>query len=521
MPRSVSTASCANAWADLVDTVRGKTAARAVLRDLLGILASELGAPVAKLLLKENGGPFPQLIVRSGTGASGEGETLTVPVRGGVVSFEGVPAGASTRLDEPRLTALGIAVRAFGQSEDVKRRQFEVNYRGVEREALYDVGLAIAATLNLEELSEEILLRAVSLLDARRGAFFRRRGEEFELAQTFGGEAAARVSTRELEGLLADRPSAKVDVLPGSEYLLAVPIGVESKLNGLLVVGDKESREGVGPFRAPDRRTLELFANQAAIALENAYLHRQALEKERLEREGELAADIQKRLLPETTPEIHGFELTGWSRSARMVGGDYFNYIRLEDGGYFLVLADVTGKGMPAALLVSSLDSALHLLLNQGLRGERLLSALNTHIFASSASNTFITLAAVELDVKNGCCRYLSAGHNPSLWLRAGEPTRKLGASGLPIGLFEGATYSFEELELESGDLLCLYSDGITECLSADDEEFGIERLADALAERQDRPLSETADSIRRQMTEFAAVGARGDDQTVVLLRRV
>ncbi len=86
--------------------------------------------------------------------------------------------------------------------------------------------------------------------------------------------------------------------------------------------------------------------------------------------------------------------------------------------------------------------------------------------------------------------------------------------------MFEGATYSFEELELESGDLLCLYSDGITECLSADEEEFGVERLADALAERRDRPLSETADSIRRQLTEFASVGPRGDDQTVVLLRR-
>ena len=214
MQRSVSTASSADAWVDLVDAVQGKTAERAVLRDLLGILASELEASAAKLLLGE-GDPFPQLVVRLGTEARA-GETLTVPVQGGVVRFEGVPAGSSPRLDPQRLTALGIAVRAFGQSEDVKRRQFEVNYRGVEREALYDVGLAIAATLNLEELSEEILLRAVSLLDARRGAFFRRSGEKFELAQTFGGDAAERVSTEELESLLAGRPAGKVDVLPGS-----------------------------------------------------------------------------------------------------------------------------------------------------------------------------------------------------------------------------------------------------------------------------------------------------------------
>lgn len=505
--------------------MQGEAVTQSVLRDLLGILAAELGASVARLHLGDGGASQPEVAVFSTLETAGGDETITVPVRGGVVRFEGIAAAAvgdaNGRLDEQRLTALGVAVWAFGQSEDFKRRQFEVNYRGVEREALYDVGLAIAGTLNLEELSEEILQRAVSLLDARRGAFFRRNGDDLELAQTFGGDAADKVSMGELEGLLAGRQPAGGDVLPGSEYLLAVPVGVASQLKGLLVVGDKESREGVGPFGDPDRRTLELFANQAAIALENAYLHRQALEKERLEREGELAAEIQKRLLPETTPEIHGFELTGWSRSARMVGGDYFNYIRLEDGAYFVVLADVTGKGMGAALLVSSLDSALRLLLNQGLRGEELLAALNTHIFASSASNTFITLAALELDAKRGGCRYMSAGHNPSLWLRSGEPARMLGATGLPIGLFEGSTYRFEDLQLENNDLLCLYSDGITECLSAADEEFGVERLAVMLEENQQRPLAETADSICGRMTDFAAVGPRGDDQTVVLLRRV
>jgi sigma-B regulation protein RsbU (phosphoserine phosphatase) len=148
------------------------------------------------------------------------------------------------------------------------------------------------------------------------------------------------------------------------------------------------------------------------------------------------------------------------------------------------------------------------------------MAALNRHIFGSSAPNTFITLAALELDAATGRCRYASGGHNPSLWLRTGSPARRLGASGLPIGLFEGSTYSFEELELESGDLLCLYSDGITECASAEDEEFGIDRLAVTLAERLDRPLPETVDSICEQMTDFQAAGPRGDDQTVVLVRK-
>lgn len=520
MPLSVSAGPSSDAWTDLVEATRHRVSERKLLRGLVEILAEELGASVARIALNDSEGQGTKFAVRLGRDSGASARTLTVQVSGAQVSFEGIAAGTDPSLDGLRLTALGAAIRAFEQSEDAKRHRFEVNYRGVALDALYDVGLAIAATLNLDELSEEILLRAVSLLDARRGAFYRKKADEFVLDRTFGGDAVERVSPSELEGFLAGQTRPEASLLPGSEHLLAVPIRVEAGVRGLLVVGDKESRDGVGPFASPDRRTLELFANQAAIALENAYLHKQALEKERLEREGELAAGIQKRLLPEVTPEIDGFELTGWSRSARMVGGDYYNYIRLEEGIYFVVLADVTGKGMPAALLVSTLDSALRLLLEQGFRGAELMSALNAHILATSASNTFITLVAAEIDSVRGRCRYTSAGHNPSLWLPAGATPRRLGATGLPLGLFAGSTYAFESLELERGDLVCLYSDGITECLSPDEEEFGIDRLVDLLARSRDQPLAKTASSICDQMTAYAASGARGDDQTIVLLRR-
>ncbi len=524
MSQPVSTAERLDAWTALAEAGRTGAPERTILRELLRIIAEELGAARASLNLENDSGGAPSMVVRVGSRGSGSSTAerspaLTVPVLSGSVVFDSTPASLD-RLDGPRLAALSAAVRAFEQSEHIKRQKFEVNYRGVELEALYDVGLAIAATLNLDELSEEILLRAVSLLDARRGAFYRRDGDQLRLERTFGGAAAKRLPGVALEGLVAGRVEGGVAPLPGGEHLLAVPIRSDQGVHGLLVVADKESRAGVGPFGSSDRRTLELFANQAAIALDNAYLHRQALEKERLEREGELAAEIQKRLLPEITPEISGFELTGWNRSARMVGGDYYNYFHLEEGSHFVVLGDVTGKGMPAALLVSALDSALRLLLGQGLRRQELLAALNEHIWRSSAANTFITLAAVEIDPSSGRTLHASGGHNPTLWLSEGRPVRQLGASGLPIGLFEHASYGFEEIDLASGDLLCLYSDGITECLSSSDEEFGIARLVETLSARLGDPLAETADSICRQMTEFAGDESRGDDQTVVLMRK-
>ena len=186
------------------------------------------------------------------------------------------------------------------------------------------------------------------------------------------------------------------NLLPGASHLLAVPIETDSKRRGLLVVADKESRHGVGPFAAADKRTLAMFANQAAIALENAYLHRQALEKERLEREVELAAEIQRRLLPTDFPRLEGFELVGWSRPARHVGGDYYDFLSLSEDRVTAVLADVSGKGLPATLMVSTIHSALRLLLDHFRVGPELIARLNHHITDSSAPNKFITLLAAR-----------------------------------------------------------------------------------------------------------------------------
>lgn len=414
---------------------------------------------------------------------------------------------------------LSAAARLLELERRLKRRTFEDSYRTVTLEALYDVGLAIASTLNLDELTEGILLRAVSLLDARRGALYLLEGDEYRLVRTIGGAASERFGTRETAD---DSPAERLrehQPLPGASHLLAVPIEVEASPRGYLVVADKESRTGVGPFADADERALSLFANQAAIALENAQLHRQALEKERMEREMELAADIQRGLLPVDMPTIDGFEILGWNRPTRHVGGDYFGFLPLEGGRLGVVVADVTGKGLPAALLVSTLHSALHLLLDQVEPGVEMLSRLNQHIADSSAANKFITLICAEIDWQDRRIRYLNAGHNPGLLVRSGGELERLEPTGLPLGLLQRATYELREIEVEPGDLICLYSDGITECESREEEEFGEERLAEFLRQRRDEPLCEILSSLDRTVTDFAAGRPQGDDQTVVLLR--
>ena len=425
-------------------------------------------------------------------------------------------------LEGPLVLALSSALRAAVLGSRLKQQSFAINYRGVELEALYDVGLAIASMLNLEQLGEEILVRAVSLLDARRGALYLRSEEDYVLDHTFGGDArqSLPLADPQIEALLAKNLPADQNLLPGAGHLMGLPFGSDGRPQGLLIVADKESRQGVGPFPDADGRSLSLFANQAAIALETAHLHRQALEKERLERELDLAADIQRQLLPTVFPRLEGFELAGWSRPARHVGGDYYDLLRLPDNRVAAVLADVSGKGLPAALMVSTVHSALRLLVDQFDVGPELVKRLNHHIAESSAPNKFITLMLAELDPTRSEISYVSAGHNPAILVRADGEAVELALGGLPLGLFDNGVYKSETIGFEPGDLICIYSDGINESTSPRDEEFGLPRLVELLQSVHDDPLPEIVKSIDRAVSEFAAGLSQADDQTLVLIRR-
>jgi sigma-B regulation protein RsbU (phosphoserine phosphatase) len=496
-------------WADLLGLADRQAGEQALLRGLLGVLCKS-GELKGAAVYSGGGGCFRQEVA---VGA-GEFPAEIKDFRDLGLAHREIPGGllllnpSGPEVGSPEslsLVALAAALQTAKLSRRLKQQKFEVNYRGVELEALYDVGLAIASTLNLEELGEEILLRAVSLLDARRGALYLTKGSSFVLERTFGGDACAEMALEDslVAALLEEAPPDDQALLPGASHLLAVPVETDSERRGLLVVADKESRHGVGPFEATDRRTLEMFANQAAIALENAYLHRQALEKERLEREVELAAAIQRRLLPTDSPHLDGFELVGWSRPARHVGGDYYDFLSLDEGR-----------------MVSTIHSALRLLFDHFRVGAELIARLNHHITDSSAPNKFITLLAAEIDPRTGEVSYVNAGHNPALLLRAGGEVEELETGGFPLGLFAESSYIGGTFTMAPGDLLCIYSDGITECEARNEAEFGAERLVELLERIGNRPLPEVVKAVDDAVTEFAAGQNQGDDQTLVLLRR-
>src|SRR6185369_17251838 len=224
-----------------------------------------------------------------------------------------------------------------------------------ELESLYDIGLSIAATLNVDELADEVLFRMISLTNARRAALFLREGDQFKLYRAFGDPPALD------DSLIVQLLSSPDAVTLDDGLLVMLPIKGNNATIGVLAAADRETREGVGRFEPNELRLLALFANQVAIALENARLHRDALEKQAMERELELAATIQRDILPKSIPTMEDIEIAALSRPAKQVGGDYHAFFENE-GVLTMLVADVAGKSMPAGLLVSALHAVLQLL---------------------------------------------------------------------------------------------------------------------------------------------------------------
>ena len=259
---------------------------------------------------------------------------------------------------------------------------------------------------------------------------------------------------------------------------------------GVLVVADKENRSGgVDDFTIGDERILSLFGNQAAIALENARLHREAVEKERMEREVELAASIQKTILPVSLPDVPGLRLAGGNRPTRQVGGDYYDVFPLPDGRTAFCVADVAGKGVPAALLVSTVHACLRILLDTGVADlPGFVSRVHRHLLGFSSTRKFVTLFFAVYDPLRHEVRYVNAGHNPGVRL-AGREVTLLPSGGPPIGILPDAVFRESVVSLVPGDTLVLYSDGITEAVNGADEEFGMDRLV-ALVRGSDGDLA-------------------------------
>jgi len=306
-------------------------------------------------------------------------------------------------------------------------------------------------------------------------------------------------------------------VLQGVRSVLAVPLGVAEKVFGIIYA---DSPIAEGRFTEDHLKVLTTLASVAAIRVENARLVESRLQQERLERELQLAMEIQQRFQPTAPPVVAGYEFQGISFPCYEIGGDYYDFIPRADGRMVIALGDVSGKGTAAALLMSSLHAAIHAQTGSHDSLVETISAVNKYLAENIPPNRFVTLFYAELDPESGALSFLNAGHNPPLIVHAAGTVEQLAAGGLPLGIRPNAEYREGRTQLQLGDVLVIYSDGVTEAASPTGEEFGPTRLYEVVQRNVESSAAGIRDRIESALTKFSQGTQAADDITLVIVKR-
>lgn len=403
-----------------------------------------------------------------------------------------------------------------------------------------EVHEALASSVTLETLFDLILDRAVSHLQPEQALILLRGDDGAYHPAAHHGQSSDGIlaRSRSLAREVGEQRVAALvlDVEHDERFSAAaslVAAGVHSLLAAPLVAGDRDETLGIIVLASPvgtklyteeDLELLVTLASVAAMRLRNLALQEEALERRRMQQEVELARRIQEGLLPTTLPVVPGFSLLARNLPSRGVSGDWYTVLErtVESGRreWVVMVADVSGKGVGASLLTASLEALTADPVESGQPPEEIFARLARRLYDRTPPEKFATAFMAVVDAGAGRVQYANAGHNPGLLVRADGTTEELGTTGLPLGVLPMATYQSQEVELAAGDLLVLYTDGITEAENPDDEEFGFERLTAVCVQHRASTLEEVLEALGNELSAFADGIPFADDRTLVLIKR-
>ncbi len=300
--------------------------------------------------------------------------------------------------------------------------------------------------------------------------------------------------------------------------LLSVPMLLKGKMIGLVTVFNKKSDSG---FTINDQRLLGIIAAQSSHVVENARLYQNEQALIKLQEEMRLAYDIQVDLLPKEQPKVEGYQIAGRSIPAKDVGGDYFDFIQMEENKLSFCLADITGKGMPAALLMANLQATLRGQILDGKSCKDCVAFSNDLLYYNTAPNKFATLFSGILDKKNHEITYCNAGHNNPVLISDNNEIIRPDIGGLIVGIAPSVPYEEATIKLKPNDVLVIFSDGITEAMNKEEEEFDEPRLLELLKANKDKSSEELIELIISEVNNFTKGQPQSDDMTIVIIKRV
>jgi phosphoserine phosphatase RsbU/P len=412
--------------------------------------------------------------------------------------------------------------------EELRRVNRRLSAKVFQLRNLFDISRELTSSFDEEAIKNVVLGTLMGHLLVSRCALFEAVESGFAFAHARGLRGSERLSfvaqaavLPALGPLQAIAPVAELPEGPlrasleGCRLAWVVPISVAGHPNGFFALGERASRM---PFSEEDYEFVLTLGRQALSALESVRLHRMRVEKERQDRELQIAREIQRSLLPRVTPSVPGFELAAESRSCYEVGGDYFDFLPLEEGRVGLVIADVSGKGTPASLLMASVHASLQALAGSARPGQ-LMARLNRFLCHNTQANKYVTLFYGELDPRTGRLVYVNAGHVPPYLVRSDGSRMRLTEGGTVLGLLEEAVFPEGEVVLGAGDLLAVVTDGATEARSPADEEFGDTRLFEVLEGSPGRGAAETLRALEAGVAAWTGEAGCSDDLTAVIVK--
>ncbi|NOR14419.1 MAG: SpoIIE family protein phosphatase [Candidatus Aminicenantes bacterium] len=427
---------------------------------------------------------------------------------------------------------ISTTIRADAKSLDIdviksEHRDFSV---------ISEVSKALILHKPLDELLEHIMDLISERIDMDRGILMLKEDDQFipkvvrinnkqfmnqkiQVSQSIINTAVDRHSSLLISDVQSDaRFSAQDSILKlNIQSAMCVPLWNNKEIIGI-IYSDRISL--LQQYTDDDLRLLTLLSNLAAVKIENAMLFEQALEKEKMEKELALAAQIQQDLLPKTSPDFNNYEIVGVNLPCYLVGGDYYDYVIIDEDRIAVVIADVSGKGVSASLLMASLRAALHAEISPDYDIKKMAAKLNNFVHSSSSSNSFISFCYCELNRQNGEIRYINSGHNPPIIIDKKKGIKRMETCGLCLGMFPKQEYEPKTLVLNPGDTALLDTGGFTESRNAQNEEFSEEGLIRLLKKSTKLSAGEIITNICEALKDFTTGTAPFDDMTLVIIKR-
>jgi len=403
----------------------------------------------------------------------------------------------------------------------------ELDHKIQELNTLFDIGKELNLTFDKSVILKLISYALMGQVTVNNFIITVKEGEIFTAALVKGSQFKMDTGEK-CQALCAQSSFITTPYLRGdvSEYdnilsehgiLVVVPMLIQNEIKGYVFLAEKITKQ---KYRKSDLEFLQTLGNLAIISLENARLFQETLEKQKMEEEMALARNIQNRLLPKEFPVFDNLSIHGINIPSKQVGGDYYDVIKLEDNLIVLIIADVSGKGMPASLLMSNLQASIHSLIFENRRLDKLVTQINNVIYRNTAPEKYITFFIGLLNTDSLEFQFVNAGHNPPYLYSKDGKIRELSDGGIILGMMPDVPYTIGNVKLKESDWLLSYTDGVTEAMTENDEEFEEKRVIEFLKNQANSDSVETFNTrLITEINTFVGDAPQGDDITILTVK--